>query len=888
MQQKKTASLIVTQASLNQTAIDYPRNMRNNFDAVRIAVENGSDILALEELGITGYDCGDDFQQTDNGLIQTHLQDLADYAAELDSNLIISVGHPWRVALRDLPAEAGLGEDSERIKNPLFNRLDLPLNVQSIITHGQVQAMTAKMHLFNDERGYEKRYFQEWSMHAANQIGGTYGTITIPFGNRNIPLGRPIVHIKDDARDLRLNIAHIICEEKWVATQFGGAPYHDNDYDRDGVAPSISRYLGSKAGLVFIIPNASPPSPLKIEKHVHLDKLAARYANVVIDTDGLGSSGATFAQMGHRMVVQDNNILSASGRMSLHRVDSNSTTIRLNSAPADTQSKAHLVLAHDFKNATKEPAGIIAHIQDPAQGWDRADNPNRYHEEVVRMSALWLFDYVRKTKQQGIIEALSGGKDSSFNCAIVRAMIELAINELGVDGFCKEMGHLKYIDAIQQAAATGGSEAAIEACMKNFLTTVYMGTTNSSDETRNAARTLGNGICATHYERNVQDLLDFYAVGYAIEDTTKIPDGPYRDTLFKAIAAHLNQRPGTVSTAEILVQEAALKKQFPEIKQLVCAAHPAQTTAYENIQARARQVLIMKIANIENKLSIANPNLDEACNAYATFGGDLHSGTVVLNGFINKADEEDVMMHLYKTGLEGAVKPITALALALKNKPSAELQPKDENGKVTQNDEDALQRTFPEMKRLMLWMLHDRVLTDNGKRRLNAQEIFKEAKAHPLFKGIDESRIFNKVALTFKRWGIAQHKIHATPITPTFGLNVDHQTSLRTPNLSGQSRSDVVLLGVELVLQWAKNEGHLFKVDGNLLRKRALQDENFVDIFESNMRNRIGIPGQEFDLRGFYNRLKEKGWDSIFPPLASNDPLSVIRNRQIKLVLGGQ
>lgn len=71
--------LRITQASLNQTALDWPRNMANIYAAIDEAVLRGS-ILALEELALTGYEVNDDFQRTDNDRILAALDDVAAYA----------------------------------------------------------------------------------------------------------------------------------------------------------------------------------------------------------------------------------------------------------------------------------------------------------------------------------------------------------------------------------------------------------------------------------------------------------------------------------------------------------------------------------------------------------------------------------------------------------------------------------------------------------------------------------------------------------------------------------------------------------------------------------------------------------------------------------------
>lgn len=119
--------------------------MANIYAAIDEAVLRGSDILALEELALTGYEVNDDFQRTDNDRILAALDDVAAYAAALDQNLIISIGHPWRFQMRGLPAEPGF--EADRVKNPLYDRMNLPFNVQTIISGGQIHAMTAKTNL---------------------------------------------------------------------------------------------------------------------------------------------------------------------------------------------------------------------------------------------------------------------------------------------------------------------------------------------------------------------------------------------------------------------------------------------------------------------------------------------------------------------------------------------------------------------------------------------------------------------------------------------------------------------------------------------------------------------------------------------------------------------
>lgn len=877
MPEPEIISLRITQASLNQTALDWPRNMANIFAAIDEAVLQGSDILALEELTLTGYECNDEFQRTDNDRILAALEDIAAYAEALDPDLIISIGHPVRLQRRDIPAVPG--EEYERVKEPLYDRLNLPFNVQSVISGGKILGMTAKTNLFNDERGYEKRYFPEWSMAAANRVGGVYGTIDASFDETGlvVPFGNPVIHVSDGTHGV--NLAQAICETKWVATKYDGHPYDDSRYETDNVIPSMGRYIGSTDGLVLLIPNASPPAAGKIDKHVHLNALASRYAALVVDTDGLGTSGSTFAQFGNRMIVQDQKVVSYGHRMSFARVSSTTSTVRISSAPPETAAKAHVRLSHVFKNKSAPVDAALAYEADKKHAWDSPENSNRDYEEAVRNMALWLFDYMRKTGSVGIMQGQSGGKDSAFNSTIVAVMVHTGMQELGVERFCDELG-LPYKNEVMEACNNGGQEAAAEACMDRMLTSLYLASANSSDQTRHAAEFLikggtdaltgekVKGIGGKYRYRNIEDLVVMNAAVYAIENTTLMEPARKQDIL-REISTYLHLDPGQTTAAYRAETLADIKNRYPEIEDLVTAA---DGVAYENLQARPRGGVIWVFTNKEGKMAVANPNLDEACNSYATYAGDLHSGTVNPNGPLGKEFETKALKYLCAHGLHEVMAPVQALkpTLSEDNMPTAELK------KGFQTDESDLQRTYPQMRQFMERLLYDRTLTPNGERRLNAAEIFDRCGQDALFAGVDENALYNMIRVGYKRWGVSQHKIHAAPVQGTYGRSVDHQTSQRTPNISGQSRDELTLLGIRLLHKWAAEDGlNWSEADRKTLERRAWQDEGFVKALDRHTRS--SAPGRDYDLKRVYEELKTKGWEGLFGPLAAKHPISVIQ-----------
>lgn len=856
-----TFRLKIASASCNQTGGDWPRNLANICRAIDMAAEDGADILSLEELGLTGYERGDDFYYSDNAQTQMMLHTIARYAAARDANLVVSVGHPWYFA------DKGIKDAVERRKNPIYNRLNNTFNVQTFIAGGRIAAMSAKRYLFNYERGYEKRHFEEWSEPLADQYEnahgrGRNGTILIDLPALEdmpacvIPFGAPVVQLADG--DRRANLTHVICEEYWVGSRFDESA-DDKDYARDNPLAQKSRQYDIT---VAINPNASPPLEGKIDRHIALCEMASQYCGVIVHTDGLGSSGATFAQFGSRLIAQRGKIIARGTRNSFADVAYTSRLVDVATA-ADKGHAPHAVLPHRF---TASGAGK----GDVPAAWETG--PRRAFEEEMRNEILWLFDYMRKNRLNGITQALSGGADSAYNAAKVRLMVELAVAELGVDGFLAAMPHLPFAEDIRAAHRSGGDAAAVDAAMKNMLTCVYMGTDNSSDDTLRAARALVEGgeteegarfagIGGVFHYRNVQRLVDVYAEIFAGVNPSALDDA--RDAeIRREIGAILRLRADETPRAVLDARVEKLKSDFEDVAHDVLSlARAEHGLAYENIQARLRQVLIMLFSNVENKIAISNPNLDEGRNSYATWGGDLHGGMISGNAHKNKARQLAHMQLLHDVGLDG-IAPVKGLYWALKNKPSAELQPKSKDGAVTQFDEDQLGRSFEQMDVISGFMLYDRPLSQQG-RKNNPIEVFEKCRAHPAFAGDSLDVLHDRIRLSYDKWAHAQFKIHGSPVAATYGRNVDHQSSLRTPNIAAFHKPELAQLALYVIDKMAAADGTSFeKITGQplaVLSRRALLDAAFASALSAAMRDAAATDGRSMKIAWLYAVLRGQG-----------------------------
>jgi len=188
-------------------------------------------------------------------------------------------------------------------------------------------------------------------------------------------------------------------------------------------------------------------------------------------------------------------------------------------------------------------------------------------EEFTRSITLGIFDYLRKSYSKGFVVSLSGGADSTATVVLIALMVHLGIKDLGLKGFLKK---LKHIDSIQ-------NKKNAKDIIKELLLTVYQGTRNSSDTTKNAAEKISESVGAKFYNLNIDNLVEAYKT--LIENT-------------------INE---TLSWEK-------------------------HDLALQNIQARVRSPGIWMLANLKNFLLLSTSNRSEAAVGYATMDGDTSGG----------------------------------------------------------------------------------------------------------------------------------------------------------------------------------------------------------------------------------------------------------------------
>lgn len=220
-------------------------------------------------------------------------------------------------------------------------------------------------------------------------------------------------------------------------------------------------------------------------------------------------------------------------------------------------------------------------------------------EEIYAAEAVWLWQYLVRTNSAGYFLALSGGLDSSTVALFVFGMAKLVLLSIenGEDG---TLADLRRVTGDNNFTPQTPHEI-----VSRLLTTCYMGTVNSSPDTKGRAARLAEKIGAHHLDITIDEAVEAHEA---------------------IIAKALKFRP----------------------RYLVEGGTPAENLARQNIQARNRMVVQYELAQLATTarklprsgaalLVLTSGNVDENLRGYYT-KYDASSGDLAPLGSISKTD----------------------------------------------------------------------------------------------------------------------------------------------------------------------------------------------------------------------------------------------------------
>ncbi|KAI0035304.1 glutamine-dependent NAD synthetase with GAT domain-containing protein [Vararia minispora EC-137] len=598
--------LITLATSLNQWALDFQGNLDRILESIRIAKQRGASLRVGPELEVPGYGCLDHFLEGDTVL------------------------HSWEVLAKILSNEDVVDIVCD-IGMPVVHK-NVNYNCRVIIHNKKILLIRPKMWLANDGNYRELRYFTPWRKHQQWEEHFLPRIIQAVTGQVKVPFGDCVISTQDTCIGVEL------CEELFT--------------------PSSPHILMGLDGVeIFTNSSGSHHELRKLNTRIDLIKEATqKLGGVYLYANQQGCDGDRLYYDGCAMIALNGNIIAQGSQFSLSDVEVVVATIDIEDVRAHRARSSRGMQAAEAKRYHRIEAPIalspgkfqeILELNKPVQHQVRYHTPE---EEIALGPASWLWDYLRRSRTQGYFVPLSGGIDSCATAVIVYSMCRLVAE-------ATRRGERQVIADARRIAGEPEDSDYLPVDPREFcgriFHTCYMGTENSSKETRQRAKQLAEDIGSYHTDLNMDSLV------MAVRNLFAVVTG--------------------------------FKPQF--------RAHggsPAENLALQNIQARMRMLLAYMFAQllpwvrgrVGGLLVLGSANVDESLRGYFT-KYDCSSADINPIGGISKTDLKKFIAYAQTAfGLPVLENFLTAT-------PTAELEPISET--YVQADEADMGMTYDEL-----------------------------------------------------------------------------------------------------------------------------------------------------------------------------------------------
>lgn len=639
----------ICHVSLNQSAMDFLGNRNRIIESIKYAREHGCIYRAGAELEVPGYSCDDHFKEID---LFNHCWDtVAEILKQgLSNGLVIDLGMP------------------------ILHRC-IAYNVKIILYNGKIVLIRPKMHLADEGNYREKRFFVPYVPQANYALEKYYlpEYIKALTGQDFCDMGYANLRFQDALVGLE------ICEEVWRSN-------------------SISRSSHLTCDLI-ICSNGSHFQKGKLGIRCNLVKEVIQKCNVsYIYCNALGFDGAAYYFDGSNIAMNDSGILQIGEPSTMREMDLNCLVIDLieqresrvgDNSVMDESARGIRVpdvfIDTKFCQSSDKVTPIIKNYQ--------FDCPQK---QILQAASSYLWDYIRKSGASGIFLALSGGADSGITALIVHFMSERLLGYFQA-GANDVIGHLRKVVGDPNFSPKTPQEIS-----KKLFFTCYMGSKNSSDETRKRAKQLAEKIGCDHGEVEIDGIVGEF--------------------------------------------EALLKKVYDvKLRFQTDGGSWGEDIALQNIYARVRMVLSYLLAqlipirttNNGYYLVLAAGNLDETLTGYYT-KYDCSSGDLNLIGSLSKIDIKETLLHLHSQLGWEVIKDIAEARATADLKPSA----------VAQSDEEEIGLSFKEID-----VFADLRINKNA----SIVNFYKEAQK--IFWEYSAEELMNKISIFFTRYSRNRHKV---------------------------------------------------------------------------------------------------------------------------------
>lgn len=589
--------------NLNQWAMDFESNLQHIKKSILKAKSEGAALRVGSELEITGYGCEDHFLEPDT---TNHAWEcLRDILAEdLTEGILCSIGMP-------------VEQDGVRY------------NCQVFCLNKKILLIRPKLCLANDGNYRELRWFSSWKHHRQLVQYNLPDNIADAISQKTVPFGDGYLSFLD------VKIAAETCEELFTPD-----------------SPHIGLALSGIE--VFTNGSGSHHQLRKLNTRLELIQSATcKSGGVYIYSNQQGCDGGRLYYDGCSCIAVNGDIVAQGSQFSLNDIEVLTAVVDLDSVLGYRGAISSLREQASYKPSFPS-IQVDLKLCEPKENlrvFPSLPVKIRYHspeEEIALGPACWLWDYLRRSGASGYLLPLSGGADSSAVAAIVGCMCQLVTKGIAdgdqqVKSDAIRIGQYKKGDI-----PTDSKEFA-----KRIFYTVYMGSENSSETTRERANKLSNEIGSWHLDVKI-------------------------DTVVSSLVSLFQSFTGKT----------------PRYK--VDGGTNPENLALQNIQARVRMVIAFLFASlmpwVQSKsgffLVLGSSNVDEGLRGYLT---KYDSSSADINP-IGSVSKQDLRLFLRWAAINLGYSSLAEIEAA---PPTAELEPIRSN--YSQLDEADMGMTYEEL-----------------------------------------------------------------------------------------------------------------------------------------------------------------------------------------------
>ncbi|CDK25271.1 unnamed protein product [Kuraishia capsulata CBS 1993] len=444
--------------SLNQWALDFEGNRDRILESIRMAKAKGARLRVGPELEVCGYGCLDHFLENDVYL----------HSWEMYSSILANKD------TYDIVLDIGM---------PVIHK-DRRYNCRVISYNGKILFIRPKIVLANDGNYREMRFFIPWlktqyveKYVLPRMIQKITGQVTVDFGDAV-------------CSTLDTVIGAETCEELFTPQ-----------------APHVNMSLDGIE--IFTNSSGSHHELRKLDVRMKMITEATRKCGgVYLYSNQKGCDGDRLYYDGCALIVCNGEVLAQGDQFSLNDVEVITATVDLEDVRSYRSTISQGLQSRSSPQYQR--VHVPVELSPDSLNFDPKIRPTdtqklRYYkpeEEIAYGPACWLWDYLRRCKGAGFFLPLSGGIDSCATAIIVHSMCRLVITAI-------EEGNEQVISDAQLVSGMGKEwipKTPQELADKIFHT-CFMGTENSSNETRSRAKELAEKVGSFHTDLNMDSVV---------------------------------------------------------------------------------------------------------------------------------------------------------------------------------------------------------------------------------------------------------------------------------------------------------------------------------------------------------------------------------------------